>query len=216
MPSETQGKPKLFSVPTKPSPSAHSQVFAAATVFYNNVGYCSLSEAVCGTLLELFVPDFKIVPGETFQVPVGNGSSVDFLVHGVLLEYHGVRFQAERGRYGDFNSRQEYVQYQRRLRQLRGNRYKREQLTALTREQLILNYFQRRRRVINQHPEHHRRELVVATCCDEFFDRIVRRFNRTFCPTRVEFRQIFYALVKVVARENSVSRHQLHREKARA
>ncbi|MBN8548069.1 MAG: hypothetical protein J0M12_02010 [Deltaproteobacteria bacterium] len=216
MSQEHQVKPKLVAVPT-PSPSQGSQkVFARASVFFNNIGYCSLSEAVCGTLLELFVPGFKIIEGQTFQIALGNGSSVDFFVNGVLVEFHGVRFQAERGRFGDFNSRQEYVQYNRRLRQLRGNRYKRQQFMDLTRERLMQNYFQRRRRLIDQHEAHKRCELVVVSNCDEFYDMVVRRFNRTFCPNRAEFRQIFYALVKVVARQNSVSKHQFNRERARA
>lgn len=209
-------KPHLVSSSTPSSRADSAAVFANASIFYNGVGYCSLSEAVCGTLLELFVPHFKIQPGQTFQVPVGNGSSVDFLVHEVLLEYHGLRFQAERGRYGDFNGRQEYVTFQRRLRQVRGNRYKRQQLMTLTREQLLRNYYERRRRLIDRCAEHQRRELVVASCCDEFYDQIIRRFNRNFCPNRSEFRQIFYALVKVVARENAASRQLMYREKERA
>ena len=213
---ENQVKPKLVAVPSPASSGAEKKVFARASIYFNNIGYCSLSEAVCGTLLELFVPDFKIIEGETFQVALGNGSSVDFLIHGVLVEFHGVRFQAERGRFGDFNSRQDYVQYNRRLRQLRGNRYKRQQLMELTRDQLIQNYFQRRRRLIDQHEDHRRCELVVAGNCNEFYDRVIRLFNRTFFPNRAEFRQIFYALVKVVARQNSLSKHQFSRERARA
>lgn len=214
--SGSQVQPTLVAVSSPASSGTPQPVFASGSIFYNKVAYCSLSEAVCGALLEIFVANFKIRIGETFQIPIGNGSSVDFLVHGLLVEFHGVRFQAEKGRYGDFNSRQEYLTYHRRIRQLRGNRYKRKQLEALTREQLVQNYFQRRRRLVDQHPEHCQRELVVVSCCDDFYDKVIRRFNRSFCPSRAEFRQIFYALVKVVARENSVSRSHPMRERARA
>jgi hypothetical protein len=210
VPQNTQTKPELVDFPS--SPSGKRRVFAQATIFYNGIGYCSLSEAVCGTLLELFVPGFEVREGETFQIPAGSGGgSVDFRIGDVLIEFHGLRFNPEGGRYGDFSSRHEYAHFARNLRRSKGNPWKRRQVLSSTRDQLTRNYFERRRRLVDATPELCMCELVVATSCDEFYELVIQRFNAQFCPTRGEFRDIFQSLVKVVAQQNQYNRRLARR-----
>lgn len=201
VPYNTKSKPEL--VPLTPSQSGKRRVFAQASIFYNGIGYCSLSEAVCGTLLELFVPGFEVKEGETFQIPAGpTGASIDFRVQDVLIEFHGLRFNPGGGKYGDFSSRHQYADFAKNMRRARGNPWRQRKVLASTRDQLTRNYYEKRRRLLDSTPELRHLELIVATSCDDFYEQVVLRFNPQFCPTRGEFREIFYSLVRVVAQEN--------------
>ena len=80
--------------------------------------FCSRSEAICAELLRRFIANFELREGLTFQVPIGsdgrgNTYSVDFLVDGVLLEYHPVRFYRNKKGFGDFRDSDEYRSYTR-------------------------------------------------------------------------------------------------------
>jgi hypothetical protein len=176
---------------------------AQATVFFNGVGFCSISEAVCATLLELYVPGFQLIVGKTFQIDIGAGRTVDFLINEVLCEYHGVRLVPDRRRYGDFRDRADYHAYARELHRLGGNQYRRRRHIEATRARLALDYFDRRRRVIDEHPEYAGRELIVATSVDEFYERVVVRFNPRFCPNRDDFAATFAGFAAAIGRANS-------------
>jgi hypothetical protein len=185
-----------------------------ATVFFNGIGFCSISEAVCATMLELYVPGYQVVIGKTFQIDVGSGRTVDFLIHGVLCEYHGVRLVPDRRRFGDFRDRDEYHAYARELHRLRGNEYRRQRHIDETKAKLAQNYFERRRRMLDDHPEYGVLELVVATSIDEFYERVVMRFNPLFCPTRPDFHESFRSFAGIIARQNTPLKRQKRRRQA--
>lgn len=185
-----------------------------ATVFFNGIGFCSISEAVCATMLELYVPGYQIVIGQTFQIDVGAGRTVDFMINGVLCEYHGVRLVPDRRRYGDFRDRHEYHAYARELHRLGGNGYRRRRHIEETKAKLAQHYFERRRQILDDHPEYAERELIVATSTDEFYERVVMRFNPKFCPTRPDFHESFAGFAAVIARQNSALRRQKRRRHA--
>lgn len=204
MPYQKQSRPHLFVLSSSSTEENNSSSpVQRGKIFFNGTYFASVAEAVCGQMLELFVPGFAIRYGETFQISIGAGRSVDFLVQGVLIEFHGLRFRPERRRFGDFSGRHQYKQFERQMRRSRRNRWKRARVIEEAREQLSHNYYQRRARHIRESSEHGERELVVATSCDEFYDLVIRRFNRQFCPTRYEFREIFFAMIKVVVKENA-------------
>ena len=201
MPHTSRSKPELVQ---QCSPSQSIQrVFAKASIFFNGIGYCSLSEAVCGTLLELFVPGFAVREGETFQIPAGaNGGSIDFRFGDILIEFHGLRFHPEGRKFGDFENRWEYADFARELRRAKNNPWQRRRVLAAARHKLTQNYYQRRRKLVDATPALRACELIVATSCDDFYELVIHRFNPLFCPTRGEFREIFNSLVKVVAMQN--------------
>ncbi len=156
--------------------------------------FCSRSEAICAELLRRFIPNFELREGLTFQVPIGsdgrgNTYSVDFLVDGVLLEYHPVRFYRNKKGFGDFQDRDEYRSYTRAMHALKGEsrRFFHETMEA----RLKANYFSRRRALLDQHPLFRRMELVVVTSPEELYAQVVRRFGRNYPATAESFARLF-------------------------
>lgn len=171
--------------------------------FYNGVGYCSLSEAACAHLLQLFVSDFRIALGRTFQVPLGTGRFADFYHRGYLIEYHEVRLFADGRSYGDFRSRDDYNHFIRSYKQVRHQPWRRERLLQETTDRLREHYVRRRRHAIDANPRFHGAPLLVAGSVAEFYYSVVRRFQSAGVPACEEFHELFYSLVREVARENS-------------
>jgi hypothetical protein len=165
------------------------------------VKFCSRSEAICASLLQQFVPHFDVQQGVTFQVPIGadrNGNTiaVDFLVDGVLFEYHPVRFFQSRKRFGDFSSREEYRSYAKVFHAL--NADKRAFFHEAMRSRLTLNYYNRRRAILDQHPLFRRTELIVATSPEEFYERVIKRFGKGYPKTVERFLKMFEELMRTL------------------
>jgi len=157
-------------------------------------GFCSRSEAICAELLRRFVPGFELKLGLTFQVAIGadgrgNTYSVDFLVDGVLLEYHPVRFYRNKKGYGDFRDREEYRGYTRAMHALKGESRRFFQESMETR--LKANYFSKRRALLDQHPLFRRMELIVATSPEELYSLVIRRFGRSYPASSESFVKLF-------------------------
>ncbi len=166
-------------------------------VYEADVEFCSRSEAICAELLRQFVPHFTLEPGVTFQVAIGsdchgNTLAVDFLVDGVLFEYHPVRLFKNRRRCGDFNSKREYRAYTDICHSLGAEQ--REFFQAAMRARLTDNYYHKRRALLDQHPVFRRMELVVATTPEEFYLLVLRRFGKNVPRTVELFLAIFEEL----------------------
>lgn len=162
-----------------------------------DIKFCSRSEAICAELLKRYVPHFELRHGLTFQVPIGRDTrgnllAVDFLVDGVLFEYHPVRLFKNRRRYGDFNNKQEYRAYTDAFHSIR--RDQREFFLEAVRARLTKNYYGRRRALLDQHPTYRRMELVVATSPEEFYHLILKRFGKNAPRTVERFMAIFEEL----------------------
>jgi hypothetical protein len=165
------------------------------------VRFCSRSEAICARLLQQFVPHFELQQGVTFQVPIGtdrNGNiiAVDFLVDGVLFEYHPVRFFQSRKRFGDFINRDEYRSYARVFHSLTSE--KRTFFHEAMKSRLTQNYFGRRRAILDRHPLFRRTELVVATNPAEFYERVITRFGQNYPKTLDRFLKLFNELMHIL------------------
>lgn len=156
--------------------------------------FCSRSEAICAELLQRFVPAFDLKQGLTFQVAIGtdgrgNTYCVDFLVDGVLLEYHPVRFYRNKKGFGDFRDHEEYRSYTRALHSLKGD--SRRFFHEAMERQLKSNYFKKRRALLDQHPLFRRMELVVATSPEELYFFVIKRFGRNYPATAEGFKRLF-------------------------
>ncbi len=166
-------------------------------VYEADVEFCSRSEAICAELLQQFVPHFTLQAGVTFQVAIGsdchgNTLAVDFLVDGVLFEYHPVRLFKNRRRCGDFNSKREYRAYTDICHSLGAEQ--REFFQTAMRARLTDNYYHKRRSLLDQHPVFRRMELVVATTPEEFYYLVLRRFGKNVPRTVERFLAIFEEL----------------------
>ena len=163
----------------------------------SQIKFCSRSEAICAELLLRYVPHFDLREGVTFQVAIGTDSqgntlAVDFLVDGVLFEYHPVRLFKSRRRCGDFNSKHEYRTYADICHSLDGDQ--REFFQATMKSRLTRNYYAKRRAILDQHPMYRRMELVVATCPEEFYELILKRFGKNIPRSVERFMAIFEEL----------------------
>lgn len=161
------------------------------------VAFCSRSEAICAELLQRYVPHFELKQGVTFQVAIGQDSqgntlAVDFLVDGVLFEYHPVRFFKNRRRCGDFNSKHEYREYTDICHSLRSDQ--REFFQAAMRSRLTRHYYAKRRAILDQHPMYRRMELIVATSPEDFYFLVLKRFGNNVPRTLERFLAIFEEL----------------------
>lgn len=171
--------------------------------------FCSRSEQICAELLKRYVPGFELKPGLTFQVAIGsdgrgNTYSVDFLVDGVLFEYHPVRFFKNRKGFGDFLDREEYRSYTKAAHALKGE--SRRFFHDAMQMRLKANYFKKRRALLDQHPLFRRMELVVATNPEEFFTLIIKRFGRNFPHTSESFLKVFEETNRALPTHGNVSR----------
>lgn len=163
-------------------------------IFEADVAFCSRSEAICAEMLKRFVPHFTLQQGVTFQVAIGidghgNTLAVDFLVDGVLFEYHPVRLFKNKRRCGDFNSKREYRAYTDICHSLGAEQ--REFFQAAMRARLTDNYYHKRRALLDQHPVYRRMELVVATTPEEFYHLVLRRFGKNVPRTVERFMALF-------------------------
>jgi hypothetical protein len=156
--------------------------------------FCSRSEAICAELLRRFVPAFELRKGLTFQVAIGsdgrgNTYSVDFLVDGVLLEYHPVRFYRNKKGFGDFRDSEEYRSYTRAIHALKGEsrRFFHDAMEMRLKE----NYFKRRRALLDQHPLFRRMELVVATSPEDLYSLVIKRFGQNYPSSVDAFKRLF-------------------------
>lgn len=195
--SHQEGAIARRATPKEPEDNRNGYLDGFTEVFETDIEFCSRSEAICAELLRRFIPHFRLQPGVTFQVAIGrdahgNTLAVDFLVDGVLFEYHPVRFFKNKRRCGDFNSKREYRAYTDICHSLGAEQ--REFFQHAMRARLADNYYHKRRALLDQHPVYRRMELVVATSPEEFYILILRRFGRNVPPTVERFLDVFEEL----------------------
>lgn len=160
--------------------------------------FCSRSERICATLLQRYIPRFKLEEGISFQVPVGtdrqgNTLSVDFLVDGVLVEYHPLRFQRDRRRCGDFADSEDHALFRKILHVLSGAR--REFFCRAVNRQLADGYYAKRRALLDLHPLFRRTELIVVTDPSELYRKVIMRFGRGYPESEGTFVEDFLRLL---------------------
>jgi hypothetical protein len=162
--------------------------------------FCSRSERVCATLLQRYIPRFRLEEGISFQVPIGtdrqgNTLAVDFLVDGVLVEYHPLRFQRDRRRCGDFTDSDDHALFRKILHVLSGAR--REFFCRAVNRQLADGYYARRRALLDLHPLFRRTELIVVTDPSELYRKVIARFGRGYPESEQVFVSDFLNLLSL-------------------
>jgi hypothetical protein len=146
------------------------------TPTYGGVNYGSISEAALGILLEVLIPGFSVKEGHTFQLPLGQGRSVDFLIENTLVEFHFPRSYSRGKDIGDFKDHKERRTFLKSLSRVGRNRHQRKKLLRATHELLIRNYTAKRRRQIDMSVYGPHTELIVASTPEEFYWKVICRF----------------------------------------
>jgi len=181
---------------------AQYRIFADSKIYFQGIGYCSLSEAALAACLELYVPGFKPIEGETYQIPIGNGRTVDFCLNDVLIEYHEPVLKALPHKLGDFGSMENYVSFLRELRKAGHDKYRKPKTLSAWRERLADNYYCKRREMLNASHEFQDTELIVAHCREDFYQKVILRFAPAPMPSLVEFEEKFWWWVQLIAKRN--------------
>lgn len=146
------------------------------TPTYRGINYGSISEAAFGILLEELIPGFSVKEGDTFQLPLGQGRTVDFLINNTLVEFHFPRSYSRGNDLGDFKDHKERRTFLKSLSRVGRNRHQRKKLLRATHEQLINNYTAKRRRQIDMSVYGPHTELIVASTPEEFYWKVICRF----------------------------------------
>ncbi len=147
--------------------------------------FASKSEAVCGMMLEKYVPGFQLITGETFQIAVGS-KRFDFKIDGVFIEFHPVQLR------NDFTSQQAYQGFQTALGRL--PEWQRHDLSDILSEEFGGQYAKRRRDILNCFPETKNAELIICHDREDFVRRVLKRFGRPGLPSETKLLREFEAL----------------------
>jgi len=138
------------------------------------LSFSSKSEAICGILLEKYVPGFKLVVGETFQIPVGP-KKIDFKLNNSFVEFHPIQLRHE------FTSQEAYRRFQEALGRL--DCWERDGLGKLMRQEFADQYAKGRRNILNCFEHTKSCDLIVCTNEREFIERVIRRFGGKNTPS---------------------------------
>jgi len=163
------------------------KVTSQGRLSYNGNLYASRSEAACAILMERYIPGFKIKDGKTFQIPLGVSSgghlrTADFMVHGVLVEYHPPRIHKSSKKPGGFKNWEEYDNYRAVYQQCTPDQ--KETLKKLTEIKLTRNYTEKRLSQMAECPQHRGRELLVLVDSNDLYDKVLKRFGGPDLPDR--------------------------------
>lgn len=137
--------------------------------------------------MEQFIPGFKVIPGETFQVAIGGGRSVDFFASGIFIEFHPLR--AAKGK---------------RRKPRIGYNAGRQNRHFCKYNMLACRYFERRRAALDSSERLRNAELIVANTREEFYLLVIRRFAGNAAPSIEKFLFLFWRAVDLVARLNGL------------
>jgi hypothetical protein len=157
------------------------------TPHYAGVNYGSISEAALGILLEELIPDFCVQEGKTYQLPLGGGRTVDFLIENTLVEFHYPRFFSRSNDLGDFESRKERSDFHKALKRVGRNKHQKKKLMDATHEKLIRNYSLKRRRQIDHSLYGPHTELIVAASASDFYWKVICRFASVHAISEADF-----------------------------
>jgi|GEM_PF-2584584 len=149
--------------------------------------FASKSEAVCGLMLEKYVPNFELVPGETFQIGVGS-KRFDFKIDGVFIEFHPVQLR------NDFTSQQAYQNLQAALG--RFAEWQRNELNDILRDEFGGQYAKRRRDILNCFEATRNAELIICHDREDFARRVLRRFSGPGIPSEAKLLAEFETLYR--------------------
>ena len=177
----------------------------------NGMSFHSRSEAVCAVLMELFIPGYKIELGKSYQIAIGedcygNQLAVDFLVNGVLVEYHPPHLKSRS--YRNEKGLKAYIQKQRKRYDRLGKRPSSGAFKRITEW-----YYRKRRSQIDKCGAHKGRKLIVASSPEEFYHRVIRRWGKGSQLSRNEFLELFEKMLGKVAVKNKRNSKRKNRKK---
>ena len=154
--------------------------------FRSKFRFPSKPEAICALSLISYVPDFEIVKGETWQVPVTKRGAVDFVIlDDVVIEYHPISLQRE------FLNSQSYRRLMDTFRRIK--REHRATIRTILEDELRDRYYKTRRFLLDASPDLCKYQLIVCTSPNEFYKRVLKPYGKRI-PDIKEFYRTFRKL----------------------
>jgi len=194
---ESDGEPKPPETPLvgalggggRTTPGAEPKKPAALKfpVRWEDLPFSSKSEAICGKMLEKYIPGFKLIPGETFQIPVGT-KKIDFRINGVFVEFHPVQIRHE------FTSKSAYDKFQAAMGRL--TTWESQSIESILMEEFSGQYTKGRRLILNCFEGTKNAELVVCANRAEFVKNVLRRFGGPGTPSESKLLREFDKLFR--------------------
>jgi|GEM_PF-2010835 len=170
----------------------------------NGVRYHSRPEAACGALMEKYIPDYKIIPGTSFQVPIGVGcggdvQTIDFRLRDIFVEYHPPRIHQVSRRAKVLRKESREIRRLRGLLRKRGvSRKLRDQTYERLRRCLTEQYVESRMEVLSNSPLTQDFTLVVLTSPEELYRDFLCSLHISRLPDIGSFVSEFKRLMKQV------------------
>ena len=144
-----------------------------------SIKFDSRSEAACVAVLEKYVPGWRCVVGDTYEVPIGIDSRrCDFRIGDCFIEYHPIDLRHE------FISSDSFREVMAVLK--KNNRHQLERIIGALKKEFEAQYFRFRRAVIDERPEHRNHELLVCISPSDFYNKVIRRYALQL-PTKQDF-----------------------------
>lgn len=150
---------------------------------WEGIRFASRSELQCAKALSEYC-DWSPKLGVTYEVEIGQGKRVDFLVKGTFIEFHPIVLIREMGG-------KHYRALNKSLRQV-GQDQGREIKSSL-RAFLLDQYVSKRIWTMNQSsdPIVKNAELVVVTTAHSFYDSVLKEFKTKRLPRKSDFVRMF-------------------------
>lgn len=163
------------------------------TYTYHGTTFGSLSEAATATLMEKYIPGFKIIEGDTFQIRTGpkNHHRIDFRIGGTLVEYHPTNLIYE------FGGPEAYRRLERKLEQLPIE--VRARIMSDKISSIAHRYEMKRQELIEADPHLRNMSLVIVHSPEELYDKVLKRFGNNLA-TREETIDEFFEITRDVKR----------------
>jgi hypothetical protein len=155
---------------------------------FRGLRYDSLEEAVCSVMMSKYIKGYIPIEGKTFQVQL-TGRFIDFVLDGVVVEYHPILPFWSRNGIGSFKSRDEYENFNRVKSSIRSIE-KKKLFIDETKAQLAEAYREERQAIVDASPTLRGYELVVAESPEDFYYAVVRRFGQSV-PSKALFMREF-------------------------
>lgn len=166
-----------------------SEAVGSQKVIYGENYYDSYMEATTATLLEKYIPNFRIERGKTYQVAEGLDKKIDFFINGVFVEYNPIIFAAPKR--GSFETIEEYSAFKVFFDCLPLE--ERQQYLQDTHKHLKEQYYQKRKAALDKNPAFKNNELLIVTTPEELYDQVIVRFGMNI-PEKDLFKNEFTSM----------------------
>ncbi len=136
---------------------------------FNGRLYDSNTEAVVANLFEKYMPGYKVIEGETFQINSKSGALLDFILpDGKILEWHPVNITYDASR----EDRQAYRELISQLPPKERGEFKR-----WYHDEIALDYWISRQEKVDSSPIFHGREVILVRNFDELYKEVLSFYN---------------------------------------